>query len=462
MTIHYFVVEQTATGKRTDSEPAMEKVNAFSAQRYIIDDTDTAMNYRIAQLARGNSKTATLGHFEFILWHRQWIKNKNVDDSLLNLLPDAEIIFLPRLVGHVSKETGNHFILWVLDFSKKEIRVYDSLKTMTSIDKDDIDLLRNVFRKRGGLKDWRETYPVQWLQKDSVNCGIFVCSATENEVNKIDVQEEGLTMTQCRILRRFHGAEMIKNVDEAAFPPTNEELEKIKGEETRLQKKEENEVDSNCHCIAWPIKACIYQRIVGSNKFLHENIKNYQWLQCKNCNKWIHFHCAGVIGEWTERDFDCGCNKAPQTNVKSSLDSTEVDSILTDQEVQTAQMMNRLQTILSVPGTETEQHMYLEEVMLPEEDKKVDTRLAHILLAAQWCKTKVFKGTVTEPEVLEMDNEEQRRAVEELKKDSGDENLSSARELFLFTFQYHSDFDMFCEEFVDKGYKVDACFEERD
>ncbi|XP_049457198.1 uncharacterized protein LOC125903992 [Epinephelus fuscoguttatus] len=362
-------------------------------------------------------------------------------------------------------------------------------------------------------------------------------------------------MTQCRILRRFHGEEMIKNVDEAAFPPTNEELEKIKGEEARLQKKEENEVDSNCHCIAWPIKAYIYQRIVGSNKFLHENIKNYQWLQCKNCNKWIHFHCAGVIGEWTERDFDCGCNKAPQTNVKSSLDSTEVDSILTDQEIQdvdenlrngkllsnrlflhknkgfdpglqmiyansntlldetkTAQMMNRLQTILSVPGTETEQHMYLEEVMLPEvtiqwlrqtfglwrheaeallfkqddsqsgqqasssptgqehtgqldiekEDKKVDTRLAHILLAAQWCKTKVFKGTVTEPEVLEMDNEEQRRAVEELKKDSGDENLSSARELFLFTFQYHSDFDMFCEEFVDKGYKVDACFEECD
>lgn len=34
-------------------------------------------------------------------------------------------------------------------------------------------------------------------------------------------------MTHCRILRRFHGAEMIKNVDEAAFPPTNEELDKL-------------------------------------------------------------------------------------------------------------------------------------------------------------------------------------------------------------------------------------------
>ncbi|XP_030295458.1 uncharacterized protein LOC115595306 [Sparus aurata] len=221
----------------------MAKVSAFSAQRYIIDDTateklrtlltgsrdetkvittinrkfplsikdirsvcpvellgesawvmpwltDDAVNYRVAQLARGNSETAALGHFDFILWHRQWIKNKNVDDSLLNHLP-------------------------VLDFSKKEICVYDSLKTMTSIDEDDMDLLRNVFRKRGGLKDWRETYHVQWRQKDSVNCGIFVCSAAENEVNKLDVQEEGLTMTQCRILRRFHGAEMIKNVDEA-------------------------------------------------------------------------------------------------------------------------------------------------------------------------------------------------------------------------------------------------------
>ena len=55
-----------------------------------------------------------------------------------------------------------------------------------------------------------------------------------------------------------------------AFPPTNEELEKIKGEEARLQKKEENEGDSNYHCIAWSIKCikCIYQRIVGTSKYV--------------------------------------------------------------------------------------------------------------------------------------------------------------------------------------------------
>lgn len=252
---------------------------------------------------------------------------------------------------------------------------------------------------------------------------------------------------------------------------------------------------------------------------------------------------------WTERDFDCGCNKAPQTNVKSRLDSTEVDSMLTDQEIRdvdqnlrdgkllsnrlflhenkgfdpvlqmmyansntllderkTAQMMKRLQTILSVPGTEIEQHMYLEEVMLPEvtiqwlrqtfslwrheaeallikqEDAqsgqqqqasssptgqldiekkdKVDIRLAHILLAAQWCRRNVFRGKVTEPEILQMDSEEQRRAMEDLKND--EENVSSTHQLFIFNFEYQSDFEMFCGEFVDKGYRVDASFEEGD
>lgn len=29
------------------------------------------------------------------------------------LQQDAELILLPRLVGHINKETGNHFILWV-------------------------------------------------------------------------------------------------------------------------------------------------------------------------------------------------------------------------------------------------------------------------------------------------------------------------------------------------------------
>ena len=53
-----------------------------------------------------------------------------------------------------------------------------------------------------------------------------------------------------------------------AFLPINEELKKIKGEEARLKKKEENEEDSNYHYISWRIKACIYQRIVGTSKYV--------------------------------------------------------------------------------------------------------------------------------------------------------------------------------------------------
>ena len=97
---------------------------------------------------------------------------------------------------------------------------------------------------------------------------------------------------------------------------------------------------------------------------------------------------------------------------------------------------------------------------LMQEDKEVNTRLAHMLLAAQWCQRKVLRGKVNEPGVLQMDIEEQCRAVEDLKKD--EENVSSTHQLFLFNIKYQTDFDMFCKEFVDRGYKVDASFEESD
>ncbi|TNN48003.1 hypothetical protein EYF80_041774 [Liparis tanakae] len=110
--------EMIAEGFTADTEPppsvpesAMDKTTVFSAKKYIIEDIEKAVNYRVAQLAMDNSK--------------------------------------------------------VLDFSKKEIRIYDSLKTWTRICEDDMDLLKNVFRKKGGLQDWRVRYPVQWLQKDS-------------------------------------------------------------------------------------------------------------------------------------------------------------------------------------------------------------------------------------------------------------------------------------------------------
>uniref|UniRef100_A0AAQ4PPL1 C2H2-type domain-containing protein n=1 Tax=Gasterosteus aculeatus aculeatus TaxID=481459 RepID=A0AAQ4PPL1_GASAC len=219
-------VKKTAAGPHLEPKSAMDQRRVFSAQKYSIDDTDKeklrtlltgsrderqvlnnikqrhplcirdvcsvcpvallggaarVMPWLTDDLAMDNSKSAALSHFDFILWHRDWINNKNVNDRLVSLLPDAELILLPRLVGHINKETGNHFILWVLDFSKKEVRIYDSLKTRTGLDEDDLDLLKNVFREKGGLRGWSVTYPVQWLQKDSVNCGIFVCSVSKSQ-----------------------------------------------------------------------------------------------------------------------------------------------------------------------------------------------------------------------------------------------------------------------------------------
>ncbi|XP_056299279.1 uncharacterized protein LOC130212166 [Pseudoliparis swirei] len=290
-----------------------------------------------------------------------------------------------------------------------EIRIYDSLKTWTGICEDDMDLLKNVFRKKGGLQDWRVRYPVQWLQKDSVNCGIFVCSAAENEVTKINVQEETLTMTQCRTLRTYHGAKMIKDVPETSFPLTKDVSDEMERQEKKLQIAEGNKCDSNCHCIAWCIGACTFQRVVGTRMFLHQDVEGYKWLQCENCSKWIHFHCAGIGENCTKQGFNCGCTKVVQPNVKVSLEATAVDSMLTDQEIKdleqkirdgtllsnrhylhknkefypalqmmyssnntllddlkTSEMINRLKNILPVTGKELEQQMYLEDVILPE------------------------------------------------------------------------------------------------
>nr|XP_055025246.1 uncharacterized protein LOC129415101 [Misgurnus anguillicaudatus] len=131
--------------------------------------TDDAVNYRVAQVAQENMCGA-LGDFDFIVWHRDWRNSGAVSDEDIKHIPVSEKIFLPRIVGHHSPETGNHFILWVFDFLKKEIRIYDSLMLYSTISDDDMELLRHVFRFSGGLQDWTMTYPPQWKQRDSVNC----------------------------------------------------------------------------------------------------------------------------------------------------------------------------------------------------------------------------------------------------------------------------------------------------
>lgn len=45
----------------------------------------------------------------------------------------------------------------------------------------------------------------------------FFMLAAENEVTRTDVQGESLTMTQCRTLRRYHAAKMIKDIPETVM-----------------------------------------------------------------------------------------------------------------------------------------------------------------------------------------------------------------------------------------------------
>ncbi|KAM6943918.1 uncharacterized protein PEZ65_001841 [Lycodopsis pacificus] len=260
--------------------------------------TDDAVNYRVAQLAQEN-KFGALGTFDFILWHREWTNCGAVSDQVVQRIPVSDKIFLPRVVGHTTPETGNHFILWVFDFKAKQIRIYDSLMRYPKINDPDMDLLRNALRCSGGLQGWTVTCPPQWKQQDCVNCGVFVCSAAENEVENLEVTGEALTLNQCKTLR-LHHAHMIKNVNAEDFPPTAEEIVEMKISESKLQEAEAKKTDSSSHCLAWKKKSCLFQRATGTTRVFHDHIKNYQWVQCSSCKNWLHFECAGVEGDWMQ------------------------------------------------------------------------------------------------------------------------------------------------------------------
>uniref|UniRef100_A0A8P4FW34 Ubiquitin-like protease family profile domain-containing protein n=1 Tax=Dicentrarchus labrax TaxID=13489 RepID=A0A8P4FW34_DICLA len=368
--------------------------------------TDDAVNYRIAQLAQENM-CGSLGHFDFILWHREWTSTGAVEDKFVKHIPVSDKIFLPRIVGHSSPETGNHFILWVFDFSAKDIRVYDSLGLYSNISDKDMDLLRNVFRFSGGLQGWSVTYPPQWKQQDSVNCGVFVCSAAENEMQHVAVSTEALTLNQCRTLRLHHATRMIKNVNAEDFPLTAEDNLKMEEKEIKLQQSEAKKTDSSSHCQAWKTKSCLFQRATGTTNVFHNHIKKYQWVQCSYCKNWLHFECAGVKGDWTSKDFFCGCNNIPDIN--DILEAVKVEDFQTDEEIldleknllsghvlsnrmylwkhrgfdpalkkhysehvtlfsdiKTDEIIQRLAKILTVPGTVAEKQLYITEVVLPE------------------------------------------------------------------------------------------------
>ncbi|KAM3875163.1 vomeronasal type-2 receptor 1-like [Diretmus argenteus] len=64
----------------------------------------------------------------------------------------------------------------VFDGSSRQIRVYDSKGWHKQIPTGDLDLLCNAFKDTWDLRNWTVSYPSQWLQTDSQNCGVFVCT----------------------------------------------------------------------------------------------------------------------------------------------------------------------------------------------------------------------------------------------------------------------------------------------
>ncbi|KAM4557388.1 uncharacterized protein V3H82_017142 [Fundulus diaphanus] len=446
--------------------------------------TDDAVNYRVAQLVQ-ESMCTSLGTFDFVLWHREWTKSGTVKDQLLKHIPLSGKIFLPRIVGHSSPETGNHFILWVFDFTLKEIRIYDSLSAHKTISDDDMALLRNVFRSSGGLQDWTVTCPPQWKQQDSVNCGIFLCSAVENEVQKHSVTAEPLTLNQCRTLRVHHASQMIRNIDPKDFPCTLQETTTMKDKEKKIQETDLKNKDSSIHCLAWEIRACLFQRATGKMLLFHEHIRKYQWVQCTTCKNWLHFQCAGLPEDWNEKDFFCGCSLNP--DIDNILQSVKAEDILTDSEIKTEVLITRLENILYVPGSgDVDQHMVTEVILpevvikwlqnnnlcryqaemmlintvkknegLSEAQEEEDTEKGSPFIvdsqaAADWCREQQFSGRITLPVVLDMDELEQAEALEALKTWDEEYNEYSPAEHFTFVFEKKEDYEKFCLYIVDK------------
>ena len=79
----------------------------------------------------------------------------------------------------------------------------------------------------------------------------------------------------------------------------------------------------------------------------------------------------------------------------------------------------------------------------------------YINYARQWvCREKVrFKGNVSEPSFFNMEEEDRHNAIKAVQE----EDDTSAKDPFLFIFEYKADHDMFLEECVDPQNLVVAC-----
>ncbi|KAM4593178.1 uncharacterized protein PAE49_005970 [Odontesthes bonariensis] len=331
---------------------------------------------------------------------------------------------------------------------------------------------------------------------------------------------------------------MLKAVNAEDFPPTAEELHKMEKKEVKLQEAEAKKPNSSSHCLAWQIRSCLFQRATGTTSFFHEKIKLYPWVQCTACKSWLHFKCAGVEGDWTTKDFFCGCNSTPELD--DILQSVKAEDILADEEIKdlernlqsgtilsnrmylwknrgldpalrkhysehltlfndmkTEDMIERLEKVLSIPGTVAEKQLYVSNVILPEvliqwlqktlsisrhraesvllkstptkDDKRPeditkddsesmeesDVLLRDCRAAADWCRNTKFTGRVEIPQVLSMEKEEQTQILQDLHSWEDEHDLDSPAEMFTFIFQYKKDYDYFWEQLVEgKNYKV--------
>ncbi|KAG9283629.1 HMG domain-containing protein 3-like [Astyanax mexicanus] len=266
--------------------------------------TDNAVSCRLAQIAGEAQNVVALSTDTFILWHRDWIASKKIEESHVKVLENSQKILCPRIVGKGdSPERGCHFIIWVFDVPAKEIRIYDNTQQYVTIRNSDMDILKEAFKQYESLEGWTVSNPHQWTKNDGYNCGVFVCTMAEMEAKHLKMCPEVLHTGQLLHLRIYHATCMVKNLQTEDFPPEMGLGDGI----------------SENRCMAQDIKVCVFQKV--GKKAMHPHVKEVEWIQCDICNGWLHTDCAGIIPATVTKDtpFSCGCNMQQPYLYESTL-----------------------------------------------------------------------------------------------------------------------------------------------